>query len=92
LRQENTVVVAVGLIAEDGDLEIVAVLQDLFEARDSSHPVAGHNELPFTEFAPVRHQRASLQDITPTGDVDWNQYVEAAALASSANGKANGAP
>ena len=44
-REQDAVVVDVRLVAEDRDLEIVPVLEDLLDAGDAGHAVADDDEL-----------------------------------------------
>ncbi len=65
-RQENAVVVDMGLIAEDRDFEVMVVAKDLFETADAGHAVTDDDELLFELFA--GHYRWTPDFSTRTAD------------------------
>ena len=51
--KQNAVVVDVRFIAENGDFEVVAVLEDLLHASDAGHAVAHHDQSSLHGLAPA---------------------------------------
>src|SRR5579883_662382 len=51
-RQQDAIVIDVGLIAKNGDFEVVRVGENLLDACHSRHPIADNDQLPLHAFPP----------------------------------------